>query len=393
VQALAERAGATSAAMAAGAIRRSLSRAGGSAAALAVALAMTIGVLVMVSSFELEVRRWIEATLPADVYVADANQGVTRARARVPAAVVEAIRRDPAVVAVDTLRAIEVPYGESTILFCGGEIDPGRSASRFELIEGDPARALRDTLAGAALISEPLANHHDLAAGETLEVQGLRGPETFPIAGVFRDFSYDRGYAFTGRDRFIEAFGDPGVRNLAAHLDPSTDPARFAERLRQRFAADYGLRIRSTATLRREILEVFRRTFALTYVLQVVATAFALAGVGVTLLGLFLERAREIATLRSLGASLGRIAAVVSCEACLVALVPALAALPLGALLAWILIHVVNLRAFGWSIPMTWSWGSTLGTAALAVAAALASTLLPLWAARRQSLAEALREE
>lgn len=396
VQRAGEARGTLALALAAGALRRSLTRTGGAAAALGVALAMTVGVIVMVYSFEREVRAWIVTAIRADIFVGDANERSDREAARVPPEAVELVRNFPGILALDTLRAVEVPYLDGSFRFVGVELPTAESRARFEFTSGNADEALDAALAGAAIVSEPLANHHGLRVGGWLEVPG-RGsfgqPARFRIAGIVRDFSYDRGYALTGREAFVAAFGDPGIVNVAAYVAPELDREAVAGGLRRAFAGRYLLNVTTNASLRAGILDVFERTFAVTWLLQVIATAMALAGTAVTLFGLFLERAREIATLRALGAGLGRIGGLFATEALLLACFPVLLALPLGAALAWILIHVVNLRSFGWTIGYAWPWGQVLSTCALAATASLLATLVPLALARRQSISAALREE
>jgi len=379
--------------LAAGALNRSLTRTGGAAAALAVALAMTIGVSVMVSSFEKEVRRWIGVVVRADIFVSDEGESTSRETARIPEEAVSEIERMPTLRALDTLRGLEVPYRDGSFFFAGAEMATQESRERFEFLEGSVEESIPNALSGGVIISEPLAQHYGLKNGDTLIVPGLRNEERFEIAGVIRDFSYDRGYALTGKTRFIAAFGDSGIRNVAIFVQPGTDPQAAADWLRKAFAGRYALSVRSNAELRARVMEVFDQTFAVTYLLQTIAAVLALCGIAVTLLGLFLERIREIATLRALGAAANWVGRVFAGEALLLALFPALVALPLGAVLAWILIHVINLRCFGWTIPFNWPWGPVLATCALSTLAGLSASLLPLFFARRLSISAALREE
>lgn len=393
LQRQAERLGLVVCSIALGSVYRSLTRTGSAAAVLGVALSMTIGLLVMISSFEREVRAWIQTTLCADVFVGDAAAQVAREVNHLPAEVVEKLRQRDGIRAVDSLRGIELPYADRSLFFCGVELPLWESRERFEFLEGDRQESVDRALTGEAMISEPLSRRYDLHLGDTLVLPGNGGEESFRVAGVFRDFSFDRGYGLTGHQRYLEAFGETGIRNVALYLNDGVDKETLASALRRELAGRYFLKIRSNSQLRGEVLEVFDRTFAVTHVLQLVATILALVGIAVTLFGLFLERAREIATLRALGAGVQHVVRIFTAESLLIAIYPVLLSLPLGYLLAWILVHFVNLRAFGWTILLDWPWDSVLLTCTLAVASGLSATLVPMALLRRQSIALALREE
>jgi putative ABC transport system permease protein len=60
--------------------------------------------------------------------------------------------------------------------------------------------------------------------------------------------------------------------------------------------------IYTNRALRAEVLRIFDSTFAITYALELIAILVAVLGVAATLLTLVLERRRDLAILRSLGA-------------------------------------------------------------------------------------------
>ncbi len=392
-----ERLGALHLALASGALHRSLSRTGGAAAALSTALAMTIGVIVMVYSFEMEVRTWIRSAIQADIYLSDAAGSVQRNNARVPDEALQLVRTLKGVRAIETLRGLEVALEANehsgSIFFCGADWSEPESRAMLDFVAGDPDTAFRRALKGDALISEPFANRYGKHIGDSFEVLGRQGRRAFKVAGIFRDFSYDRGFAVTGIKPFLETFDDPGARNARIYLKSGYNVDEVATEIRRTVADRFFLNVRSNLQLRDRILEVFDATFAVTYLLQFIATFIALAGISITLFSLFLERAHEIATLRALGAEVGYITRLFATESLVMSLFPILLSLPLGAILAWVLIDVVNLRSFGWTITFRWPWDSVLLTCLFALGAACLATLVPWVLARRQSIALALREE
>jgi putative ABC transport system permease protein len=140
-------------------------------------------------------------------------------------------------------------------------------------------------------------------------------------------------------------------------------------------------------------MAIFDRTFAITRVLRLLALLVAFLGIVSALLALQLERAKEMATLRAIGLTPREVFAEVLLETGLLGAISGLLALPLGALLASLLVHVINKRSFGWSLELAIAPESLLAALALAIGAALVSGLYPAWRMARAAPARALREE
>jgi putative ABC transport system permease protein len=150
---------------------------------------------------------------------------------------------------------------------------------------------------------------------------------------------------------------------------------------------------RSNRALRTASLEVFDRTFAITIVLRALALAVAFVGVLGALMALQLERAREIGVLRALGLTPRQLSALVITQTGLIGLAAGTLAMPLGLMLAWTLIHVVNRRSFGWTIDMLIDPGVLLQSLALATGAALVAGAYPAWKMARMGVGAAVRTE
>lgn len=149
----------------------------------------------------------------------------------------------------------------------------------------------------------------------------------------------------------------------------------------------------SNAELRREILDIFDRTFLLTYVLEAIAVIIAMLGIVNTLVTSVLERRREFATLRAIGGSEGQIRQLVLWEAAYLGLVGIGLGLVGGGLLSLLLIKVINKQSFGWTIQMILPFGALAQAVGLAAAATLVAGYFPARWAAQQPVVEGLREE
>jgi putative ABC transport system permease protein len=110
-------------------------------------------------------------------------------------------------------------------------------------------------------------------------------------------------------------------------------------------------------------------------------------------LALELERAREHAILRSVGWSRRELRALILTETGLLGVAAGLAAIPLGAVLAALLVYVINQRSFGWSMDLVITPAPLVLGAGLAVTAALLAGIYPAVRGSRVSLDAALRDE
>ena len=151
--------------------------------------------------------------------------------------------------------------------------------------------------------------------------------------------------------------------------------------------------LRSRAELTDYSLQIFDRTFAITRLLALLAVAVSLTGVTAALLAQILERLREQATLRALGAAGGILLRVMCAQALMMGGVASLLAIPMGLAIGAFLVHVVNLHAFGWTMALTLSPGLCASMAASGLLACLIAVLPALARLLRVQPAAALREE
>jgi putative ABC transport system permease protein len=153
------------------------------------------------------------------------------------------------------------------------------------------------------------------------------------------------------------------------------------------------LTVQANRSVRQEALRIFDRTFAITAALRVLAVIVAFIGVLNALLALQLERSRELATLQALGLTGRGLWGLTLLETGLMGASAGLLSLPTGMILALVLIYVINLRSFGWTIqfvPDPWIFLQAL---IVAVIAATLAGIYPLRRLRQMQVADALRQE
>lgn len=374
-------------------ITAALSRTGLAVIALSIALSATIGVGVMIDSFRGTVEDWLGRTLAADLYLSAPQRVAARHFAPLPDGLAERLRAIDGVAAVSTGWRVEVTGStRTTELEVLNPAPASLDALRFKA--GDPQRARARFAAGeTVLVSEPFASRFDVAPGETVRLRTARGMQPFPVAGVYYDYNTDRGVVLMHRDLYSRWWDDTRISSIGVYIAPDAQLETVAERVRTAVAGGEPVRVRTSARIRAVSLEVFDQTFAITAVLRVLAIVVAFVAVLTSLLALQFERTRELAILRATGATPAQVRGHVLLQTGTMGALAGVLAIPLGLALSQLLIHVINRRAFGWSIETAIDPVILLQALGLAIGAALLAGLWPAWRAGRVEPAEALREE
>lgn len=379
--------------MAARDLRASLSRTGVASAALVVAVSATVGVGIMIGSFRLTVEQWLQSYLRADLYVTTPSAGFEPARTPLPAELVQRIAATPGVATATRARHLIVEGEDGPFELFVAEL-PRESFDGYWFAQGEPEAIWEAFNGGAAvLVSEPFAYHRNLKRGDTLRLRTDRGPVDFTIAGVFTDYSSDRGRVTLSRAVYQRYWNDRSVDALGLYLAPGADLEVVAEAVRRGSAGGQQLMVYSNRSLRETSLATFDRTFAITAVLRLLAVMVAFVGILNALMAMQIERSRELALLRAQGLTPRQLWLLVTGETGLIGLSAGLLALPLGIIQALVLILVINRRSFGWTMQTVLSAEVLLQALLLALVAALLAGLYPAWRMARTSPALALREE
>ena len=379
--------------MAARAIVAEMSRSAVALAALAIAVGTTVGVGTMVGSFRQTVATWLTTTLDADIYVSPPGVVASQVSGALDSAFVSAAIALPDVREFNLIAGSEVTgqYGPTHLVALRM---PEVSRSRFRFKEGKAREIWRAFIAGdGVIISEPYSYKNDLHQGDRIEFDTDTGPQEFAILGVYYDYATDVGLVMISRPRFLELWHDDRISGLSLYLKDGTGEVAIIPRLRNLVESGQELLIRSNRKLRQMSLQIFDRTFAITNVLRLLTIIVAFIGVLSALMALQLERARELGVLRANGLTPAELWGLVTLQTGLMGLLAGLIALPFGLTLAYILIFVINKRAFGWTLQMHVTADILVQALLLALAAALLAGVYPAFKMAGSSPGLALREE
>jgi putative ABC transport system permease protein len=371
-----------------------LSRTAVAVAALMVAVAVIIGVSLMIDSFRYTVVVWLEQTLQGDVYISVPGFNATRSSAAIDPLAVAQIRDWPGVLRVDTLRSVTADSQIGPVNLAATE-NPSLGAERiFASLSGSPAQVWPAMQSGGVIISEPLANRLGMnRAGGNLRLFSPSGWQDYPIIGIFYDYASSEGTVIMALDLYQRQWQDDELSALALRLAPNASASEVTRALQDQLVGQQQLLIRPNQDLRQDVMEVFDRTFAITVALRLLATVVAFIGVLNALLLLQLEKQREVGILRALGLTGRQLWKLVMVETGLMGLAAGLLAVPTGYTLALILIFIINRRSFGWTLQLSIGPEPFIQALAVALFAALLAGIYPALKMSRMQTSEVIRNE
>ncbi len=378
-------------------VSRSLSRTAVAVAALTVAVSVIVGVGVMVESFRATVSDWLAVTLGSDIFVSPPSITANRVIANVDPTLVDRLLQVEGVASANHVRNVTVlapdyPDLPPVNLTAPSE-DISHGQRRFVWNHAPGGNFWAALQAGQVMVSEPFAFRRGITPERnTITLLTDRGPQTFTVFGVFYDYSTDQGALWMADTVYRRYFNDPYLSSIGLNLAPGADLDATIERVRAAVSGQ-DLIVRSNRALRQSALDVFDRTFAITGALQLLATVVAFIGILSALMSLQLEQTRQYGVLRAAGMTPRQLGRYTLLQTGLMGATAGLLALPIGVILALVLIAVINVRSFGWTMALTLPPGEFAQAFAVALAAALLAGLYPAWRIGRLAVSAALRME
>jgi len=361
-----------------------------SLAAIVASFSLMVAMAIMVASFRVSLDAWLDRVLPADLYLrtgmgADSAYLTPQDEARI--AVLPGVRR------AEFLRFQQLL------------LDPGRPrvALLARTLQGeDPGGRL--PLVGEAQLpqageppplwaSEAMADLYGYAVGQVVELPLAGKLRRFTVAGIWRDYARQHGSVIIDRDLYAAYTGDRYSNDAALFLAPGASVKQIEQAIRASTPGAANLEFGSPGAIRARSLNIFDRTFAVTYALEAVAVLIGLFGLSSSFGALVLARSREFGMLRHVGMTRRQIGAMLAAEGALVSALGLALGLLLGWVISLVLIHVVNRQSFHWSMELHPPWGLLALLAAALLALATLTALISGRRALAMDVVRAVRED
>lgn len=372
--------------VAAGTIRQNLGRTGVAVAAFMISLSMSIGLGAMIGSFRQSLIWWMDTQIRGDLYIGKILE------AEVPEDFFEELQKIEGLGGVHPYRNVQTLHQNTTINISAVDARVLKKYARFGWVKGGNEN-WEPVIQGGVIISESFSRRFGVKSGDTITLEGQQGPVEFKVGAIFYDYTTEHGLVMMDRATYLKTFGDRTLNNIGIFID--ADNPRKLELLQEvrRRAEKRGLPVLTGAQLHQEVLEVFDTTFAITRSMRVIAIIVAFFGIAGALLTLFIERSREFGIYRALGFSTSKVAKMTLMEGLGMGMVSFILSIGVGTAIAILLIKVINIRSFNWTIFYYPSLGPYLLTGVIAILASIGAAIYPIWRVYRSYPQIQIREE
>ena len=208
-----------------------------------------------------------------------------------------------------------------------------------------------------ALVSETFARRFHVLKGGMVELQTPAGSKKISPFGIFCDYGNEFGMAAVDQEKWLSWVGVDRPVNASLYLADTSKVKETRERMRLAYP---GLDVRDEQELRNVAIGIFEQTFQATHALSIIGLVVAFAGLLLGLLSIFDESNQTWQTLKHLGFSTPRFILSAGLEGGGIGLAAWVAGVIAGLAMGWLLIFVINVQSFGWTLLWTIPYGNIL---------------------------------
>lgn len=334
---------------------------------------LMVAMAIMVASFRVSVDDWLKHILPADIYLRTAMGGDTRG---LTPDEMKALAAIPGIARADFFRSSKLTLDPDrpSIALIARPIDMTDPGNTLPMTGEAIAPALLPKDAIPIWVSEAMVDLYDYTPGKQVTLPIADPAPSFVVAGVWRDYGRQFGAVQMQLADYQRLTGDRLVNDAALWLENGITPEQVIAPMRRLPFGD-ALEFSEPGQIRALSLNIFDRSFAVTYLLEGVAVIIGLLGVAASFSAQAFARTKEFGMLRHIGMTRRQVLGMLAVEGCLLTALGAVLGFVLGWCISLILVFIVNPQSFHWTMQLSLPWKGLLGVALVLMASAAMTAL------------------
>lgn len=379
--------------MSARGISTQLSRTTIAVAALSISISAAIGVGTMVSSFRHTVVDWLNMRLKADIYASVPTMVSRYNDGTFSQEIADKIKQIDGIIAMNLYRENQINDNGKIKHILAAKVQNFNYESFIDNKTDNKILWRQFNVEEGVFVSEAYSYKNKVSTGGKVYIPTNKGRKAFNVIGVFTDYSSDIGLIMMNLSVYRMYFNDTLLSGLAVFVDDKSRIDKIMNQMRDTAGSDINFIVRSNYSLINSSVEIFDRTFLITNVLQLLAIIVSFIGILSALMALQLEKEKEFGILRAIGMVPSQLRKMVIIQTSLMGLIAGIFAIPIGNLLSYILIIIINRRSFGWAVDFQFEITYALQGLTISIIAAVLAGIYPAVKLSKTPAASALREE
>lgn len=308
--------------------------------------ALIISFFVLIYSFKQNLTAWIDKNLTFDVFIKPSSCSSNFCFEGLSPQVINVLKDFTEIDSINRFRTLQGFYNGKPTLF-GFANESVVKKHTHNII--DPYIGKRQEVAA----SEYFATKYKINVGDFIVVHTPEGPFKFKVREIFKSYSSTLGFLIFDRYWLKKLWHIDDATQLNIYLKENIPANEFIEKLKSKLPPALSVDIYDNKRLKARILEIFDRTFAITYAIQIIAFIISLIGMINTIFTIIIEKSKNISILRYIGCSHKKIKSIFLCSASIVGFSGIFLGLILGSIISFIMIKTINTISFGWAINIS----------------------------------------
>lgn len=380
-------------ALAADSLLQAPRRTSGTVAALALSVALVIGLGGISRASYSTIGAWVKTSLNPDFFITG-SETITQRSFRFPESFAAEVARVEGVDEVQPVRSTRILYKGTPVMLVAADIEKIARRVRARVVDGERESMYARTARGeGVVISDNFSLLRRVKRGDILELAAPNGVLRLPVLGIVVDYSDQQGTILISRELYKRYWGDETINAMRVYAKPGADLAALRQRLLDEFGQRTRLFVMTNEELRAYIMKLTDQWFGLTYVQIVVAVLVAILGIVNTLTVSITDRKRELGVLQAVGALRNQVRHTIWMEAAAIGLLGLFIGFALGAVHLYYILDVAKRDVAGLRLEYLYPYGIAAVLLPVLLGSALFSALGPAETAVRMSLVEALEYE
>jgi putative ABC transport system permease protein len=368
-------------------------RTSGAVAALALSLALVIGLAGIARSSYNSIRQWMEAAFNPDFFITS-SESITQRSFRFPRELGAEIAQVAGIEEVQPVRTARILYKGTPVMLVAADVEAIARRVRAKVVAGDVKTMYQQAARGeGVVVSDNFSLLRRVGYGDSVEILSPSGPLRLRVLGITIDYSDQQGSILMDSSVFAKHWNDDSVNVFRVYLRRGEDEARVRRAILDRFGNRTRLFIFTNEDLRDFVLRLTDQWFGITYVQIFVAVLVAILGIVNTLTVSIADRKRELGVLQAVGGLRNQIRHTIWMEALSIGLLGLIIGFALGAVNLYYILEVTRRDLAGLRLAYEFPIEIAAALFPVILGAALFSALGPAESAVRGSLAEALEYE